>query len=779
MDQQRSELKTSEALARRHEIVARAGAPSLFRRQELVDATDAWIAELARSAGIERIGGVLVAVGGYGRSELAPGSDLDLVLLHPNSSPDADVAKVADAIWYPIWDSGIALDHSVRTLPETRKLASGDLKVVFGLLDARPVIGDTELAETVKSAVLADWRALAKSRLSEVYEAVQERISRSHELAHLLEPDLKESYGGLRDVVLLRAIAASWITDYPHQTVAAAANMLLDARDALHTVTGKSGDRLLMQEQSAVADLLGYASDDALLRTVIDAGRAIASASDLTWHRVQRLTRKQPALRRLRNVTADERIPLADGVVAQHGEVFLARDARPDRDPVLILRAAAAAAQSGMRLAPETVERLAATRTELSEPWPRAAREALISLLGAGQSAIPVWEALDNAGLMTELLPHWEDVRSLPQRNAIHIYTVDRHQVETAANAAAFTRDVHRPDLLLVASLFHDIGKGKGPDHSSTGATLIDEIAPVLGFPPADVAILRTLVQHHLLLAESATRRDPEDPATVRTVVDAVGSHETLDLLHAMTKADSLATGPGIWNDWKARLIDDLVQRSHAALAGDDPDEVRSLADEYPQLLSNNDVDVVMHSDADGVRIVVAAPDRVGLLATIAGVLSLQRLDVRAARVETVGDRALQSWLAIPAFGDAPTPELLSAEIRRAVAGVLDVDAKLRARRSPLPKRRGFVPPPPRVSFIPNASDRADVLEVRAHDAPALLWRVGHVIASVGFSITSARVSTLGSEAIDALYLLNASGNRLSVEERTELVEAVGRALHD
>lgn len=769
----------SEALARRHTVVGRAGAPSSARRQELVDATDAWVVELAHAAGVDRIGGALVAVGGYGRRELAPGSDLDLVLLHPNASPAADVAAVADAIWYPIWDSGIALDHSVRTLPETRKLASGDLKVVFGLLDSRLLIGNAALADNVKSAVLGDWRALAKSRLPEVHDAVVERIERAHELAHLLEPDLKESYGGLRDVVLLRAIAASWITDYPHETVAAAANTLLDVRDALHLVTGKSGDRLLMQEQAAVAALVGLASDDALLRQVIDAGRAIAYASDLTWHRVQRLTRKQPALRRLLGGNVDERIPLADGVVAQHGEVFLARESRPDREPVLILRAAAAAAQSGMRLAPETVDRFAATRNRLPRPWPRAAREAFVSLLGAGSAAIPVWEALDNAGLMTELLPHWEDVRSLPQRNAIHIYTVDRHQVETAAQAAAFARDVHRPDLLLVASLFHDIGKGRGPDHSGTGARLMAEIAPHLGFPPADCEVLCTLVQHHLLLAESATRRDLEDPATVRAVVDAVGSHETLDLLHAMTKADSLATGPGVWNDWKARLVDELVQRAHAALSGDVIADVPSLADEYPQLLTSTNVDVILHADAEGVHVVVAAPDRVGLLATIAGVLTLQRLEVRAAQLETIGNRALQSWLAVPAFGDAPSVDALTAEIRRAVAGTLDVDGMVSARKAPLPKRRGFVPPPPRVSFIADASDRADVLEVRAHDAPALLWRVGQVIASVGISIQSARVSTLGSEAIDVLYLLSNTGERLLPQERDDLIESVGRALQD
>ena len=772
-------MAPAELLADRQALVAPAGPPGSARRLALADATDVWVAALAESAGLASIGGALLAVGGYGRQQLAPYSDLDLVLLHPNSASAADVAAVADRIWYPIWDSGISLDHSVRTLPETRKLASGDLKVVFGLLDARPIIGDVDLAAKMKAAVLGDWRALAQERLPEVYEAVQERINRSHELAHLLEPDLKESYGGLRDVVLLRAVAASWITDYPHEPVDAAADVLMDVRDALHHVAQRSTDRLSMQEQSTVADRLGLASDDELLRRVIDAGRAISYASDLTWHRVQRLTRKQPVFRRLRSQPADERIPLADGVVAQNAEVFLARDVRPDRDPTLLVRAAAAAAQAGMRLAPETVERFADTAVDLPQPWPRAAREAFVSLLGAGSSAIPVWEALDNAGLMTRLLPHWQNVRSLPQRNALHIYTVDRHQLETAAAAAAFTRDVHRPDLLLVAALFHDIGKGRGPDHSGTGARLMEDIAPRLGFSVSDAAVLCTLVRHHLLLAETATRRDLEDPATIQSVVDAVRTPETLDLLHALTKADSQATGPGVWSAWKQQLLQELVHRVHAALSGESMTEPRSLADDFPELLEGSDLRIDMQASSDGVRIVIGAPDRLGLLATVAGVMTLQRLEVRAATLETIGDRALQSWLAIPAYGDAPSTDTFAADVRQAIAGALDVDTKVRNRRTPVQRRRGFMPPPARVAFIENASERADVLEVRAHDAPALLWRVGHVLAHVGVTVLSARVSTLGSEAIDVLYVLNADGTRLRPHEQVALVEAVSNAITD
>jgi [protein-PII] uridylyltransferase len=583
----------------------------------------------------------------------------------------------------------------------------------------------------------------------------------------------------LRDVVILRAVAASWITDYPHEQVDSAQSILLDARDALHRVSGRATDRLSMQEQAAVSKLLGVGSDDELLRQIIDAGRAIASASDLTWHRVQRLTRKQPMFRRLRAEPSDVRVPLADGVIAQNGEVFLARDARSDRDPSLLLRAAAAAAQAGMRLAPETVDRLAHASGDIPQPWPRAVREAFVSFLGAGPAAVPVWEALDNAGLMSGVLPYWQQVRSLPQRNALHMYTVDRHQLETAVSAAAFTRDVHRPDLLLVAALFHDIGKGRGTNHSGTGAALMSDIAPRLGFDESDTDILCRLVQHHLLLAETATRRDLDDPSAIAVVVESVETHETLDLLHALTKADSQATGPGVWSAWKEQLLQDLVDRAHAMLAGEDVAEPRSLAADFPHLLDGCDVQIEMQISDEGVRILVGAQDRLGLLSTVAGVMTMQRLEVRAATLETVGARALQAWFTTPKFGDAPSSDVLIPELRRALAGAIDVDGRVRGRRSTVSHRRGFIPPPPRVTFLAGASERADVLEVRAHDAPALLWRVAHVLASVGITVLSARVSTLGSEVIDVLYVVNADGSRLTSAQQSDLANALRSALTD
>ncbi len=766
----------------RSRLLGSPGAPAAARRRALTALTDDWLHALYVASGAGGIGAALVAVGGYGRGDLAPGSDLDLLLLHPASADPSHLTAVADRLWYPVWDAGLKLDHAVRAPAEARRLAAQDIKVLLGLLDARTVVGDEALTRQLRESVLGDWRALAPRRLDELRFGVEERIARSGELAHLLEPDIKDSYGGLRDLVALRAIAASWVTDAPVATLAAHRDLLLDVRDALHLVTSRPSDRLLHQEQAPVAALLELDGDDpadALLRAVSGAGRAVAYAADTTWHRVERLTRRTGvrngiagAARRLRSPRA-ERAPLAEGVVVQDGEAVLAADARPERDPVLVLRAAAAAAQAGLRLAPHAVERLARDSAELPVPWPAPARDAFVSLLGAGRPAVPVWEALDQSDIWSRLLPEWSVVRSAPQHNPIHRFTVDRHLVETAVQSAAHTRRVGRPDLLLVGALLHDIGKGRPGDHTDNGVALVAELAPRLGFPPEDVDVLVALVRHHLLLPETATRRDLDDPATVTAVAAAVGDQDTLDLLHALTEADAAATGPAAWSDWKKSLVDELVARTRAVLAGRprpaDPrtTTAQRLLSEAVRATSRDGVTVLLdeESTAGAITVTVAAPDRSGLLASVAGVLSLHRLQVRGAQVDTVtapdgSRRAVQVWTVTPAYGDPPPEDRLREDVVRALAGSLDVAARLDAREQAYPAPQGTAAP--RVAVVPGASERATVLEVRAHDAPALLHRITRAIAAADVMITAARVATLGSEAVDVFYLVDRDGAPLS-----------------
>ncbi|MFD8977063.1 MULTISPECIES: [protein-PII] uridylyltransferase [Streptomyces] len=793
----------------------RSGPP---RRAALARLTDDWLAALFAAAAPPR-GTALVAVGGYGRAELSPRSDLDLLLLHDGTADKTAVAALADRIWYPVWDLGIALDHSVRTPAEARTTAGEDLKVQLGLLDARHIAGDAGLVAALRTTVLADWRNQAPKRLPELDELCRERADRMGELQFLLEPDLKEARGGLRDAQVLRAVAASWLADAPREGLDGARRRLLDARDALHLATGRATDRLALQEQDAVARELGLLDADTLLREVYEAARVISYATDVTWREVNRVLKARSARPRLRTLLGGragggrtggraggqkppvERTPLAEGVVEMDGEVVLALSAKPDRDPVLPLRAAAAAAQSGLPISLHAVRRLAATARPLPVPWPAEAREELVTLLGAGESTVPVWEALEAEGLVTRLLPDWERVRCRPQRNPVHTWTVDRHLVETAVRAASLTRRVGRPDLLLVAALLHDIGKGWPGDHSVAGETIARDLATRIGFDRTDTATIATAVRHHLLLVETATRRDLDDPATVQAVADAVGTLGTLELLHALTEADALATGPAAWSSWRASLVADLVKRVAGVLAGEplpDPEAAAPSAEQErlaiealrtgePVLTLRTEPVAAEPEEPEpvGVELLIALPDRPGVLPAVAGVLALHRLTVRAADLRAValptgigaGTVLVLDWRVAAEYGSLPEAARLRADLVRALDGSLDIPARLAEREAAYPRRRGLTAPPPRVTVAAAHSRLATVIEVRAQDAPGLLHRIGRALEGAEVRVRSAHVSTLGANAVDTLYVTRPDGSLLPDEEAIDLARTLEAAL--
>ncbi len=442
-------------------------------------------------------GVALAAVGSLARGDAGPVSDLDLVLVHDGRAlPAAEVSGLADRLWYPVWDAQLRLDHSVRTPGQCRDVAAADLSAGVGLLDLRIVCGDADLVAATRARLLEDWRGAARRRMPELLDVLAERAERHGDAAYLLEPDLKESRGGLRDVTVLRALAATWLADWPHGPVDAAYARLLDVRDALHTVTGRPGDKLFLAEQDAVAGLVRVDDADALLTRVSDAARTVAYAVDTT---VRRARQAVPARRLRRGPRRPQLRPLGHGLVEHDGEVVLGPGVHPADDPVLPLRAAATAAHHGLPLSPVTVRNLAENCPDLPVPWPATAREALLELLASGPAQVGVWEACDQAGLVVEWLPEWAGVRSRPQRNAVHRHTVDRHQIQAVVEAERFLRDVERADLLLLAALWHDIGKlPDTADHSAAGAPLARRLAERIGLSRNDSDVIELLVRQHL-----------------------------------------------------------------------------------------------------------------------------------------------------------------------------------------------------------------------------------------------------------------------------------------
>ena len=718
-------------------------------RDERAAALGVWLRKLFPS---HLTGVSLIAVGGLGRRDCAPYSDLDLVLLHNGT---AGIDRIASALWYPIWDARLGLDHSVRTLPEALSVAHDDVKVSLGLLDARHVAGDAALSADLIAATSDQWRRTAMRLMPQLRELTTSRWTAHGELAFLLEGDLKEASGGLRDVTLLRGIGRTGIADTMRPAVRAATLRLLDTRDALHLAVGRRVDRLVAQERKAVADLLDIEDPDTLLRRVSGDARTVAHAVDDAWRAVERLRGG-----RRRGPGAAIRRPVARDVVEHDGELVLARTAiGPVPDPSLSLRVAAAAATTQLPIARATCEWLASYAPPLPTPWPPAARAALVSLLGSGPGLLPAWETCDRYGLIDAWLPEWARMRSLPQHHPIHRYTLDRHLVQTAYEATAHTREVDRPDLLLIGAFLHDVGKGLPGDHSIAGAPIAADIATRIGLPPADVATIEKLVLLHLLLPDVATRRDLSDPKTISTVAAKVGDTHTLHLLHALARADSLATGPAAWSDWKGRLMAELVARVDTAL---DTGALPEPPAPDPELLDGTLPAV--HLDGD--RVAVAAADRRGLLAGVAACLAMHRLDVVAANTSTVDGRAIVEFYTSPRYGSPYDPVALTADLRRVAAGDVSVTQRVRARA--MSARGGTASP--RVVWQRDVATDAVVLELRAADSAGLLYRVTHALDEAGAEIRAARISTLGGDVVDAFYLMGAWA---SADERDRVEAAV------
>ncbi len=727
-----------------------------------------------------------MAVGGYGRGELCPGSDLDLLLLHDRGRRDrADLGTRAERLWYPVWDAGLKLGHAVRTVKEAVALAGSDLNTATALLDTRLIAGHPGLAEELARRATDQWRATASRRLTALRASVADRHANAGEVAFTLEPDLKEGRGGLRDVHALRwAEAARRILFRgDDEALDAAYATVLEVRVELHRKTGKHGDRLLLQDQDGVAEALGDTDADALMSRLAAAARTIAWTSDEAWDRIG------SSLRGPRGRVAAADRSLAPGLVLRDGLVELAPGAEPKLDPGLVLRAAAAAARAGTSLGRHSLDRLADESPEgLAGAWTAEARADLTSLLGAGRPAIGVLEALDQKGLLVRLVPEWAAVRCLPQRNAYHRFTVDRHLCEAAAGVAAYATDVDRPDLLLVGTWLHDIGKGfvgvRGDDHTVAGEAVVADIARRMGFPPADIAVLVAMVRLHLLLPDVATRRDLDDPTTVATVAEQVGDRRLLALLHFLTIADSEATGPAAWSPWKAGLVAQLVDRVDAHLSGDGAPAVAGFPGPSQRaVLDRARAQGGMLVDAGGREATVVAPDRPGVFCHVAGVLALHGLDVLAARAWSSDDGlAVEHFHVEPAFGKEPDWDAVADDVADALEGDLPIEARLAARARQYagrPAVRAAAPARTQVAVHSEASDTATVVEVRAPDRIGTLYRITRVLADLGLDIRSAMVATIGHEVVDSFYVVDAAGGKLTDDDRLAAVEVALREVLD
>ncbi|MBT1173535.1 nucleotidyltransferase domain-containing protein [Bifidobacterium sp. MA2] len=563
------------------------------------------------------------AVGSLARGQIGPSSDLDLVIIYdPHAINDQQLNELANKLWYPLWDSGLDLDHSIRTRQQCESVTDHDLPAAMGWLDVDPIAGDTALITETSNSILERWRKAARKRLPELLDSAKSRLDEFGRLQYLNQPDVKEARGGLRDSVLVSALAVSWLADRPHGVYDEAVERLLDVRDCIHLVANKDTNLLLTPYQDKVAAMLGLADPtlpsggereakaiEDMQTMLARIGRRIAFSLDSTASRAEHsLTHEKPRFAFFQMFSqragghreAPKFDILAPGVAAHEGEIVLAPGADPSADASLALRVALEAGRRELPINPGTLTNLRRCPIH-SNRWDADTRALFVDLLACGPSLLDVWEEIDFADIPGKWMPEWLGIRNRPSVSAAHRYTIDRHTIEVvtrlghdcgfpsaaarsgkvdgeiAGSDGVVRYDDHHYTALLLAGLLHDIGKRSGvADHAAEGARHAPVIARRMGFDDDTVRMVTLLVREHLTLSEFATGRDPNDPATGRELADRVGHDPVLlDMLYDLTRADGSSLGATPeeaitkrygWSKWRETLARQMVAAVRAQL---------------------------------------------------------------------------------------------------------------------------------------------------------------------------------------------------------------------
>lgn len=698
----------------------------------------------------------LVALGSYSDYELTPGSDLDVVLIH---RPRLNVDQLAQAIWYPLWDLGLKVDNSVRTPKEAITVAVSDPRVLNGLCRPRLIAGDGSLLVEMGEILHRTWNKKRKSLLPEMIWYAKERHTDFGELAYLLEPDLKEAKGGLRDFSVIKALEHLENKDLLGTGLLGiyqAQKTLQEVRVTLHYKNQRASNRLSLQDQDSVAQAMKYQDADILMENVAQAGRTIAFAFDTISRKLLRTIKK----------AATPKLNISKQFAAHGDEIVLSLPEGTRPNFSMLLRIAMLAASNELHISEQSLEYFVDANLQTPETFSEEDFSNLIAFLACGHSMIPVAESLDHFRLLEIIIPEWEKVRCKPQRNAYHRFTVDRHLLECVANSAEMRRRVRRPDLLLISALLHDIGKGYPGDHTEAGVRIVPSICTRLGMTHKDSEIVVCLIRNHLTLADTATRRDISDPTTIEKVAEYLGDPLVVEILEVLTEADSLATGPSAWSSWKKKLVAELASKTLRALAGYQPEEDPFPGNEFDHLIEQAGDGWAI--ETDGETMILVAPDRPGLFAQVTGTLALVGAGVLAARVASKDTIAIESFHLHTPEGRSIDWNKFKKELQKSLDDPNGLKLRLQEKAKNYTRARnkaGVKMVPPRVVVAPDASSRATVVEVWAPDRIGLLYDITSIMADMSLSIAHAKVLTLGDDVVDSFYLTDLEGMPISDQQ--------------
>jgi len=721
-----------------------------------------------------------IALGSYGRRQLCIHSDIDLMILVD------EPVDTAPAVFRALWDAGLSVGHAVRTPAEAGVAATERIDTLCSLLDARLVAGDATLLLELQSVV---ERVVRRTPLAAVL-AAEESERRAREPHHLQAIDLKNGRGGLRTIQAMRWCGrGSTSTDSDEQR-------LLRARQALHRCAGREHDAMDFSLRRPAAAAVGLDAKD-FLGQVYESARTIDRAATTAFGELLTTssnTNKQTTiLRRLR---------------------FRRGTSAPTAHATNPWTIAASAVGRDDNAGLTDAERSAIAHAS-AETWTEDARSAFITFLSSGAPARHVLDELGELGFRHAVLPEWDHVVSQAQLDPFHVHPVDDHLLRTAANAIALAdpeRNVAEPfaldvadelgglDEVVLAALFHDIGKGTGRDHSVAGAEMFEAFATRAGFDQVTTEAVALLIREHLLLPEIATRHDLDDPAVIAGVAERIGEPDVLRMLYLLTIADATATGPDVWSSWRGSLVRTLYIRTMNAITSGatvstpvrtariaevaerwsgefPPDRIAGHLKAMPEAYAlrtpatevrrhmtlldppptNDEARIDVVDSTDWSDLVLVAADRTGLLAMVSGVLALSNISIVEARLATRDDGVVVDRLQVidslksgPIDGDR-WPKVM-ANLRSALRDEFELEEQLTSKHRHY-RSRVDASFSPEVKIITGADHGTHRLELRGADRVGLLHDVSRALHDLDIDVHFAKIDTQGGRVVDTFHV--------------------------
>jgi [protein-PII] uridylyltransferase len=774
----------------------------------------------------------LVALGGYGRRELFPFSDIDLMLLHDNVSQKV-LDEAAAVVFYPLWDAGLEVGHGVRTPEGCLADVVDDYFFRVALLDARPVAGSRELFDNlIRNFQKTFIDGNRKDFLEKMQHHRQERHRRFGMHTYLLEPHIKESRGGLRDVqsMLWTSKVVFGINDITGMEDAAllssserlqfekAWDFLIKIRNRLHYISGRKNDQLFFEHQEEMATAFAYQKKNGMLevehfmRDVHEAMQAIAVTGELFFEHVDEVLGVAAVGER---ALADEELEAA--IMVRLNRLHLLDEIQTRQKPIVLMRLFYQAARTGLQLHHRTRKMVQNLLPLIDNRFRRSRRitRTFLEVLRQPYAAEALTFMLET-GVLDTYLPEFKQIVSLAQHDIYHVNTVDRHLLQTVRELQrvveqepTIAAQVRSISLLYLAALLHDIGKGQEQGHTERGAALAREIADRIGLSEEERDLLGFIVEQHLLLMNTALRRDLEDEGMILRCAEQIKNPERLSMLYLVTVADAKATGPTVWNEWKGALLlelylkiahlldredlgrqevdqrqaaDWMIEQVRRELGSDGLPDAAIMPPDY--LTSFSPPEIARHirlkkclgkrkllvetaKDQGCWSVLIMTGDRPGLLARICGVLALHNLRILSAQIFTWTDGTVVDVLLVDSTIGGQYEEQnwqrLEGDLQLAVRQQLGLDYRLHKKLEPLGRRKQQVKHrlPTRVEIDNDASDSYSIIEVYAADRIGLLYEIARTLTDFGMNISRAIIGSKADQVVDVFYVQDYEGKKV------------------